>query len=276
MTALRSRAARIVAFLALSAGAFPLAGMGVGMLGLGGGGTPTLVAFSLLVAALILGATVACARLGGERLADLGFRARRRDLLATAGAFTVGAALFAAVALVLGAAAGGSWQRGAGVPPWNAIAGLGISLALMLGEELVFRGYAFQQLRRAVGDRWTIVLSAALFGVYHLIGTDYWAMGAVFRVLMPAAGGLVFGYAVVRTGSLAVAIGLHWGGNWAQAVLLGLGHGPESHAVWVMPLGSDQVRALTAPDLLPHLPYLTALALAVLFVRLAAPRATAA
>jgi membrane protease YdiL (CAAX protease family) len=75
---------------------------------------------------------------------------------------------------------------------------------------------------------------------------------------MPIAGGLVFGYALIRTGSLAVPIGLHWGGNWAQSV-------------WTVRLSDEQLRALTAPDLLPHLPYLAALALACLMVR-ATPR----
>jgi hypothetical protein len=83
---------------------------------------------------------------------------------------------------------------------------------------------------------------------------------------------LVFGYALVRTGSLAVPIGLHWGGNWAQSVLFGLGQPPGSTAaVWTMTVSDDQARALTAPDLLPHLPYLVALGLACVIVR-AMPR----
>jgi hypothetical protein len=115
-------------------------------------------------------------------------------------------------------------------------------------------------------------VSALLFGGYHLVGSGDWAMGAAFRVAMPTVGGLVFAYALVRTGSLAVPIGLHWGGNWAQSVLLGLGHpAGQTVAVWTMPLSEDQVRRLVAPDLLPHLPYLGALGLAFLFVQ-ATPR----
>src|SRR5580765_3416232 len=97
-------------------------------------------------------------------------------------------------------------------------------------------------------------------------------MGAAFRFAMPALGAAVFAYALLRSGSLALPIGLHWGGNWVQSSLFGLGETAEpTSAIWVMPLAPDQVRSITAPDLLPHLPYLAVLALTVLAVRLAVP-----
>lgn len=267
MRVFRAPLVRVVLFLLLTAAAFPLGGIAVGTLGLSGPGAS--VWFSAVVSAWLAGATALCAWLGRERRADLGFRSTRRDLLAVPVSFAVGALLFSAMLLVLGAAVGGTWQLHAAAPWRSALAGLVPVLCLMLGEELLFRGYAFQQARRLVGPAGAIVASAALFGLYHLLGTDYWAMGAVFRVAMPAIGGLVFGYALVRTGSLAVPIGLHWGGSWAQSVLFGLGHVPDhSGAVWIMPLSDAQVRALTAPDLLPNLPYLVALVLACLLVRL--------
>jgi membrane protease YdiL (CAAX protease family) len=267
MRTLRAPLARVVVFLLLTAAAFPLGGIAVGTLGLSG---PSATAwFGAVLSVLLAGATVVSARLGRERLADLGFRTTRRDLLAVPAAFAVGAVLFSAMLLVLGAAAGGTWQLHAATPWRSALAGLVPVLGLLLGEELVFRGYAFQQVRRLTGPAGAVVISAALFGLYHLLGTQYWAMGAVFRFAMPALGGLVFGYALVRTRSLAVPIGLHWGGNWAQSVLFGLGQSPDhSGAVWIMPLSGEQVGALTAPDLLPNLPYLVALALACMLVRL--------
>ena len=42
-------------------------------------------------------------------------------------------------------------------------------------------------------------------------------MGWVFRLGMPTLGGLVFGVAMIRSGGLALPIGLHLGGNWVQA-----------------------------------------------------------
>lgn len=267
MRVLRAPIARVILFLLLTAAAFPLGGVAVGTLGLSGPGAAAW--FGGVVSIVLAGATIVCAWPGRERLADLGFRGTRRDLLAVPVAFAVGALLFAGMLLVLGAAVGATWQLNAASPWRTAVRGLVPVLCLMLGEELLFRGYAFQQARRLVGPTGAIVASAALFGLYHLLGTQYWAMGAVFRFAMPALGGLVFGYALVRTGSLAVPIGLHWGGNWAQSVLLGLGHSPaHSGAIWITPLSGEQVHALTAPDLLPNLPYLVTLALIYAAVRL--------
>ena len=181
-------------------------------------------------------------------------------------AFLVGAIALGGALLVLGQASGGTWQLNGSTPVRAALAGLVPVLCLFLGEELLFRGYAFQQLKRVVGPAVAVGLSAALFGGYHLLGSGDWAMGAFFRFLMPTLGGLVFGYALVRTGSLAVPIGLHWGGNWMQSTVLGLGHAPSSDAILIMPLSAEQVRILSAPDMLPHLPYMVALIVMTLLV----------
>jgi membrane protease YdiL (CAAX protease family) len=101
-------------------------------------------------------------------------------------------------------------------------------------EELLFRGYAFQQIVRLGAPGTAVVLTAAAFGAYHQLGAG------VF--LMPALGGLVFGYALVRSGGLALPIGLHWGGNWVQAL---------------------------TSEAMPRVPYVVALALMALAVRLA-------
>jgi len=234
-------------------------------------GAPRMQAAPLAGAVFAIGLfadTAVCALLAGERLSDLGFRASRRDILAVPVAFAAGALLFSGVTLVLGHAAGGEWQLGTSAPMRTALLGLVPVLCLFLSEELLFRGYGFQQLRRIGGPGGAVVVSALAFGGYHLLGSGDWAMGAVFRMAMPTVAGLVFGYAVVRTGSLAVPIGLHWGGNWAQYALLGLGHpAGQTVAVWNMPLSEDQIRMLVAPDLLPHLPYLAALGLAFLLVQ---------
>ena len=162
----------------------------------------TALAFSVILAILLAVATILCARLGGESLAALGFSVSRQRAFELGYGFGVGAGLFAAVALASGLRPGASWR--------DAMVAFLFVLCLFLAEELFFRGYAFQQLAR-IGGPWTaVVLSAAAFGAYHLLGAGvFW---------MPALGGLVFGYALVRTGGLALPIGLHWGGNWVQAL----------------------------------------------------------
>ena len=270
MQALRTPPARLALFLFLAGGAFALASVVVGMLGVPGAQAAPW--FGAVLAIGLFAATATCALLAGERLSDLGFRASRRDFMAVPVAFAAGALLFAGVLLILGHTAGGEWYLGTSTPMRTALLGLVPVLCLFLSEELLFRGYAFQQLRRISGPGVAVVASSLLFGGYHLLGSGDWAMGAAFRMAMPTVGGLVFGYALVRTGSLAVPIGLHWGGNWAQSVLLDLGHpADQTAAVWTMPLSEDQMRTLVAPDLLPHLPYLAALGLAFILIR-ATPR----
>jgi membrane protease YdiL (CAAX protease family) len=257
---------RLTAFLALAILAFVAAGPVVGLLG--ASGPSAAIGFGAVTSFLLLGATILCARLSRERLRDLGLDVSWRRLRELAMGFGVGTALFTAVALVLGAAAGGAWQLNRAPNLTNALGSLALVLSLLLSEELLFRGYAFQQIRRLSSPTIALIVSSTLFGIYHVVGTDYWAMGAVFRFLMPALGGAVFAYALLRTGSLALPIGLHWGGNWIQGAVLGVGHQPGPNAPFlIMPLQPDQIGALTAPDLLPHLPYLFALAMTALVVR---------
>jgi hypothetical protein len=77
--------------------------------------------------------------------------------------------------------------------------------------------------------------------------------------------------AALRAGSLALPIGLHCGGNWAGQWLFGFGlpagaGGRNAEAVWVATVSGEQLRAVVAPDLGPHLPYLGALAITVAIV----------
>ena len=258
--------ARLGAFLAFALAAYPISGVVTGFAG-ASGSAATLV-FSACLAVTLAAATLLCTFLTGERLGDLGFTVQRRQLPVVLVAFVVSASALGGVALVRGRVAGGTWLPNATAPLGAALAGLLPVLCLFLGEELLFRGYAFQQLRRIVGATGAVLLTSALFGGYHLLGSGDWAMGAVYRMLMPTLGGVVFAYALIRTGSLAVPVALHCGGNWMQSVVLGLGHGPStSSALWVMPLTPEQARLVTAPDLFQHAPYLIALGLTLGFVR---------
>ena len=72
-------------------------------------------------------------------------------------------------------------------------------------------------------------------------------------------------YAALRTGSLALPIGLHLGGNWITSSIFGLGV-DRGNALWGAPLNEIQIHARVVPDLVPHLPYLAAVAALGVFV----------
>lgn len=264
------KAARFVVLAAVSFGATgPLVGFLSGVLGKRGMDLAGQWIFAAVLNVLLLAATWVCLRRDGESLASLGLSldaSRTREL---GMGFLVGALLFALIAVVSAFAVGTTWQFSGAAGLRAAALGLPIALLLMLGEELVFRGYAFRQMVSGLGVRRALLLSGVAFGLYHVLGSGSWGMGWVFRFGMPALGGLVFGLAMIRSGGLALPIGLHFGGNWVQASVFGFGAtgGHPPTALFTAPLTPPQLQVLTAPDLLPNAPYMLALAtLAALLV----------
>jgi membrane protease YdiL (CAAX protease family) len=183
--------------------------------------------------------------------------------------FAIGAALFVSLALARAWSVGATWTFAGLDASTSALAGLAVALLLLLPEELVFRGYAFRRLSDALGTGPAIAISAVLFGLYHVAGSGMWGVGALFQFAMPALGGTVFGWAAVRSGGLALPIGLHLGGNWAQASVLSFaapsGSGPR--ALWTAQLSDVQQQYLLAPDLAPHLPYIITMCAGMLILR---------
>ena len=169
--------------------------------------------------------------------------------------FVVSAALFAIIALVQAATVGADWVFDPIVGARAALLGLPLAFLRMFPEELLFRGYAFRQMWVLWGAPAALLISSLLFGAYHVIGSGYWGAGAFFLFAMPTLGGIVFSLAALRTGGLALPLGLHLGGNWVGASVLGLGS-PEGSALWAAQIDAAQTEWLMAPDLLPRLPYL--------------------
>jgi uncharacterized protein len=244
--------------------------VGSAIIGLLGGARP-LVAMALisaLASAGVLLVTMALRRVGRARVAALGLPLDRRRLGELAVGFLITSTLFLAVAAVQSAMVGATWQFTGVRGLVGALADLPLVLCLVLGEELLFRGTVLRSVREMTGDRWAIALTAVAFGAYHVLGTQHWAMGLVFQFLMPTLGGLLFAWAAVRSGGLALPIGLHLGGNWVQASVAVFG----PHAIpgateataglWRIPISASDVQVLTAPDVLPRLPLLLAFAMA--------------
>jgi len=100
--------------------------------------------------------------------------------------------------------------------PWAAFAfGCGALLFGVIGEELLFRGYAFQLLIRTLGPFATILPTSLMFGLMHSANPGVSVLGIINTV----AFGILFGYAVWRTEALWLSIGLHFGWNVALPLL---------------------------------------------------------
>lgn len=84
-----------------------------------------------------------------------------------------------------------------------------------VGEEMLFRGYAFQILVKAIGPFATILPMAVLFGLAHGSNLNF----SIFALVNTALWGVVLGYAFVVSGDLWLPIGLHFGWNWTLPLL---------------------------------------------------------
>jgi membrane protease YdiL (CAAX protease family) len=86
-----------------------------------------------------------------------------------------------------------------------------IPLALM--EELLFRGYPFFRLSQLINIRWTILITATLFALYHFNGSS-----SISTLLLgPGIWGVTFGVAAYLSKSIAAPLGIHISANVLQA-----------------------------------------------------------
>ncbi len=87
----------------------------------------------------------------------------------------------------------------------------GVLIFGALGEEMLFRGYAFQVLVSYMGPYATVLPFGILFGLAHRDNLNSSALSLVNT----CAWGILLGYAFLRSGDLWLPTGLHLGWNWA-------------------------------------------------------------
>lgn len=176
-------------------------------------GVPILVVATLgtFAAAAVANAIVLRIYERGQ-LADIGLEwtaASRRNL-------AIGAAGGVCAALIV--LAGPLLVRAAdlqAVPnePFHWPSALFVSIVLLfgaVGEEMLFRGYAFQVLVKAIGPFATILPVSVLFGLAHSGNLNFSGLALINTMLW----GIVLGYAFLLSGDLWLPIGLHFGWNW--------------------------------------------------------------
>lgn len=111
----------------------------------------------------------------------------------------------------------------------------------VLYEELIFRGYIFYRLVRLLGEHKGVIISSVAFGVYHWF--SYEILGnypmMIWIFLFTGLWGLMFAYSYTRTGTILIAIGLHWGWNFMDQIVFNRnGNG------FLKPIVSDQTERL--------------------------------
>ncbi|MGO2113077.1 MAG: lysostaphin resistance A-like protein [Pseudoclavibacter sp.] len=105
---------------------------------------------------------------------------------------------------------------------WGSVAGAlavaGTMCAIAVSEEVFFRGVVFRLIHGRWGAGIALGASAIIFGLVHLLNPGASLWGAVAIVI---EAGLMLGAAYLATGSLWLAIGLHFGWNVATVGMFG-------------------------------------------------------
>jgi membrane protease YdiL (CAAX protease family) len=168
---------------------------------------------------------------------DLGLTAVRRGWLYLLGGFALGVAM-------MGLVVGMAWLAG-----WISVAGLAtvgwkpILTGLMTGffltlpdgvcEELMMRGYWYQNLAERLSPWKAMLLMGAAFGLLHIgeyAPTLQWAAFVVHAMLLSVA--LILCRLV--TGSLWLAVGWHAAWNWSQYYLFGIAQMMGKHPLLLL------------------------------------------
>jgi membrane protease YdiL (CAAX protease family) len=176
----------------------------------------------LLVAAA-LAASWFCLKHEGEPLSSIGLCINARFFMEFIIGALLGIVLILLIAMIIKGFGGFTWVHN----PQASLGGLFYALvpflAVSMFEELLFRGYIFQRAVRGLGKTYALALFALLFAIAHWGNPGMEGSAKLLGSLNIGLASLLLGLAWIKTGSLAMPIGIHLGWNWAQGSLLGFG-----------------------------------------------------
>lgn len=165
-------------------------------------------------------------KLEGRSFQSIGFRLDRRWGMEVLAGTLLGGVILVMVATLLLAAGGVHWVKNPWGAWWDMAAGCLFFLLVALHEELVFRGYMFQRLVENLGPWPAQLLMGLAFMAIHLnnagISSAQPLLKAITLINITLAGFLM-GLAWLKTRSLALPVGIHFGWNYVQGNVLGFG-----------------------------------------------------
>ena len=153
-------------------------------------------------------------RVDGMASAALGLGPGQRTLARLAQGFLAGSALTGLWIAIVTVATGAAWHWNGGFSAPALVGVCGFCFFNNVGEELVYRGYAFARLVERLGPALTILVSSSAFALLHFQAGLSWlsVLAGVFT------SGLVFGAIFERWRSVPLALGFHVATNIVQAV----------------------------------------------------------
>jgi membrane protease YdiL (CAAX protease family) len=160
-----------------------------------------------------------------------------RGFIFGTGGTLVGIALFVVLYAVL-------WMLGVaslhGVRGFDGVALiLGLSIISGVAEELVVRGGVFRPLEGAFGTVIALIVSGALFGIFHASNPS---ATIVSTVSIAVEAGLLLGLAYTATRGLWFPIGIHFGWNFAEGgIFSATVSGFRSNGILDVPLSGPEI-----------------------------------
>ena len=168
--------------------------------------------FSLLLIALD--------QIEGSPLAAMGLPFRRASVRYGVLGFCFGAAMIVLAVVAIAVCGHLSYTVTIALPtmirPMLLVTGM-LAMGAMF-EELAFRGYPFQRLVEAIGSVAAVVVTSVIFAATHIANPH----ASVFSIVNTAAVGVLFALAYLKTRSLWLPWGMHFGWNFTLGVLFGL------------------------------------------------------
>jgi len=104
-----------------------------------------------------------------------------------------------------------------------ALSSLFLFAGVAAAEELLFRGFVFQRLISGLGQWTALLITGAFFLLTHLNNPAMTGSIKLMASVNIFLASILFGLAFIRTGALAMPLGLHWVANWMQGGVLGFG-----------------------------------------------------
>lgn len=214
-------------------------------------GTPQEALEPLRFGFLLL-VTWICVRLRREPLSSIGLRLDRRWAreLGLGACFGLASALL--VVAMIWAVGGVRFE----LDPARSVAllarGAYLFLFVALFEEILFRGFVFQRLVAGAGIWAAQIALGLLFATSHWGNPDMQGATLAWATAELFLGAILLGLAWLRTRSLALPIGLHFGWNWAQGHLLGFDVSGFEHAGWFNPVLLDRAEWVTGGNFGPE------------------------
>jgi uncharacterized protein len=194
---------------------------------------------------------VAC-RLRQQRLEHAGWKLDFRFLKLFQAGLLFSIVQISVIVAIIWLANGVSFEFNSNSTVNGLLTGFYIFLFAAMMEELLFRGFIFQRLVDGIGI-WPAQLGLALlFAIGHWSNPDMEGSTLLWASLDIGLAAILWGLAYLRTGSLALPIGMHLGWNWAQGNLFGFAVSGHGHEGLLQPVFTNSPEWLTGGSFGPE------------------------